>query len=145
MFPGAVIPISTATNRAGPPIRVSGPWQIAITPDGTTAYVANFGSDSVTPIDIATNTLGMAIALPVGSDPAAIAITPDGKTAYATNGAGGKGSDGSVTPINIATGVLERPIPAGGAPGAIAITPAGTAAYVANFNDDTVTVIRLKH
>ena len=68
-------PIATATNTAGPPIPVgSGPFGIAITPDGKTAYVTNYGSGTVTPIATATNTAGMPIT--TGSDPYAIAITP---------------------------------------------------------------------
>ena len=59
------------------------PRGIAITPNGKTAYVANNGSNSVTPIDLASNKAGAEI--PVGSDPVGIAITPDGKTAYVTN------------------------------------------------------------
>ena len=47
---------------------------MAITPDGTTAYVVNFGSDTVTPIATATNTAGTPIT--VGTQPVAIAITP---------------------------------------------------------------------
>ena len=43
------------------------PVAIAITPDGKTAYVANFGSGTVTPIATATNTAGPPI--PVGSSP----------------------------------------------------------------------------
>ena len=68
-------PIATATNTAGPPITVgSEPDAIAITPDGKTAYAANFGSGTVTPIATATNTAGPPIT--VGSEPIAIAITP---------------------------------------------------------------------
>ena len=89
-----VTPIETATDTAGPPIRVGhDPSDIAITPDGKTAYVTNQGSDTVTPIATATNTAGPPI--PAGSGPAVIAITPDGKTAYVTN----SGSD-TVTPID---------------------------------------------
>ena len=40
---------------------------IAITPDGKTAYVANTGSGTVTPIATATNTAGPPIT--VGSEP----------------------------------------------------------------------------
>ncbi len=43
-------------------------------PDGKTAYVANFGSGTVTPIRTATNTALTAIK--VGAQPVAIAITP---------------------------------------------------------------------
>ena len=52
-------PIRTATNTAGPPIPVgSGPFDIAITPNGRTAYILNFSGDTVTPIRTATNTAG---------------------------------------------------------------------------------------
>ena len=90
---------------------------IAITPDGKTAYVANDGSGTVTPIATATNTAGPPIT--VGSDPYAIAITPDGKTAYVAN----YGSD-TVTPIATATNTAGPPITVGSDPDAIAITPA---------------------
>ena len=57
--------IDLATNTPGTPFAVgSFPVGIAITPDGTTAYVANLVGDSVTPITLATNTPGTAI--PVG-------------------------------------------------------------------------------
>jgi hypothetical protein len=75
-----VTPISTATNTAGPPITVGGcPTQVAITPDGVTAYVVNLALGNqflgaVTPIATATNTAGPPIA--VGSSSEAIAITP---------------------------------------------------------------------
>ncbi len=74
----AVIPVNTATNKAGRPIRVGlGPVAIAITPDGTMAYVANFGDGrvqgrTVTPIRIAALRAGRAIR--VGLDPIDLVI-----------------------------------------------------------------------
>jgi YVTN family beta-propeller protein len=62
----------------------------------STAYVANGGGTSVTPIEVATNTPGPEIK--VGISPRAIAITPDGKTAYVANF-----DSNSVTPIEVAT------------------------------------------
>jgi YVTN family beta-propeller protein len=60
-----------------------------------TAYVANIGDNSVTPIAVAT---GIPVApIPVGHQPAGIAITPNGTTAYVTTG------DNAVTPIDLAT------------------------------------------
>jgi len=47
---------------------------MVITPDSRTAYVANLGSNTVTPITIATNKAGPAIR--TGKTPFAIAITP---------------------------------------------------------------------
>ena len=69
-------PIRTDTNTAGPPIPVgNGPFRIAVTPNGKTAYAVNSGDGTVTPIRTATNTAGPPI--PVGKDPNAIAVTPD--------------------------------------------------------------------
>ncbi len=73
-----VIPFTIATNTPGTPIVLpTGAFTpgIAITPDGTTAYVANSTANTVTPITIATNTIGTPI--PTGSVPFYIAITPD--------------------------------------------------------------------
>ena len=81
--------------------------RIAITPDGKTAYVANFSSGTVTPITTATNTAGHADH-DRRARPSDIAITPDSKTAYVLND-----SAGTVTPIAIATNTAEPPITTG--------------------------------
>jgi DNA-binding beta-propeller fold protein YncE len=74
-----VTPIAIATNRAGAPIPVGqAPTGIAITPDGTTAYVTDLSNKSVWPLWLATRRLGHAIH--VGKGPAAIAIAPSGQT-----------------------------------------------------------------
>jgi len=68
-------PSTTATNTAGTNVTVgTGPAAVAITPDGKTAYVANFGATTVTPINTATNTVGTNIT--VGTNASGIAITP---------------------------------------------------------------------
>jgi YVTN family beta-propeller protein len=73
--PSTVTPINIATDKAGPPIQVgSSPVDIAITPNGKTAYVVNSASGTVTPVDTATNTAGSRI--DVGGSPYAIVITP---------------------------------------------------------------------
>ena len=54
---GVVTPIAISTNTAEAPITVANqPFGIAITPDGTTAYVSTQGNNTVTPINLATNT-----------------------------------------------------------------------------------------
>jgi DNA-binding beta-propeller fold protein YncE len=113
--PGINVPVG-ASNNLG---------QIAITPDGKTAYITT--GSTVTPINTATNTLGKPIhvgpgRIPTtpglrGGDSSYIAITPDGKTAYVATGAG-------VTPINTATNTPGKPIHVSGAPWAVtAIAP----------------------
>ncbi len=90
-----------------------------------TAYVVNSLDDTVTPIDLGTNTAGAAI--PVGDEPIAIAITPDASKAYVANGSGN-----SVTPIDLATNSAGPAIPVGFYPMSIAMSPDGRIAWVAN-------------
>ena len=101
-----------------------------------TAFVVNSGSNSVTPIDLATRKAGRPIR--VGKHPLAIALTPGGQTAYVANS-----RSGTVTPIDTATRRAGPPIPVGRGPQAIAVTPDGKTAYVANTGSGTVTPINL--
>jgi DNA-binding beta-propeller fold protein YncE len=60
-----VTPITIATNTAGSAITAgTNPYAIAITPDGTKAYVAHDGSSNVTPITIAYGFVPAVIAEP---------------------------------------------------------------------------------
>jgi YVTN family beta-propeller protein len=99
-----------------------------------TAFVVNYGSATVTPVDLVSQRAGAPIK--VGQGPRAIAITPGGRTAYVANS-----GSGTVTPINTVTGRAGRPIRVGRDPRAIAITPGGRTAYVANSGSGTVTPI----
>jgi YVTN family beta-propeller protein len=133
--PGTVTPVNLVTRRAGAAIGVGAdPDAIAVTPDGTTAYVANSGSGTVTPIDTVTDAAGPAIT--VGTDPEAITVTPDGTTAYVLNS-----GSGTVTPIAVATGAAGPPIRVGAYPRAMALTPDGRTLYVLNWEGGSVTPI----
>jgi signal peptidase I len=98
-----------------------------------TAYVGNFGSGTITPINTGTNAAGATIA---NGSPAAIAITPDGTKAYVANE-----NANTVTPITLATKTAGAAITVGSKPWALAITPDGTKVYVANQGSNTVTPI----
>ena len=89
---------------------------VSASASGQTAYVTNEARNTVTPIDVATNTPGAEIT--VGSGPFAVAITPDGKTAYVTNSA-----SNSVTPIDVATNTPGAEIKGVERPFGIAVTP----------------------
>ncbi len=127
-----------AQNDAGAPIPVgTHPDAIAITPNGRIAYVVNFGSDNVTPIDTATDAAGASGTwITVGSEPDAIAITPDGSFAYVANS-----GDGTVSKIALSTGQVRDVIKVGGSPSGIAISPGGTTAYVTDNNPGYENVI----
>jgi YVTN family beta-propeller protein len=99
-----------------------------------TAWVANYGSATVTPVNLASRKTGKAIK--VGTDPAAVAVTPDGRTVYVAN----QGA-GTVTPIDTATRRPGRAIKVGTAPAALLITPNGRTLYVANEGSGTVTPV----
>jgi DNA-binding beta-propeller fold protein YncE len=129
-----VIPISTATNTAGKPIKIGGfprAVAVAVTPDGKTAYVvsASARTTRVTPVATATNTAGKPISIGgIGrlTDETAIAITPDGRTAYIADG-----NHRTVIPVSTATNMPGKPIKISGTPVAIALTPDGKTAYIA--------------
>jgi len=78
------LPTGTVTADIAVPRR-TGPWAIAITPDGTTAFVT--GGPSVSVLDIATHTeIGTT---PVGDGAWGVAVTSDGTKALVVN----RGSD----------------------------------------------------
>src|SRR5438105_338088 len=91
------------------------------------AYVTNRGSDTVSVLDTATNTVIATIPVGVGRVPEEVAITPDGAHAYVTNG----GFD-TVSVLDTATNTILTTIPVGTVTMGVAITPDGAHAYVVN-------------
>jgi YVTN family beta-propeller protein len=136
---GTVSAITIATGEVSMPIAVSkrkigGPTSgVAITPDGTHAYVTDGDHNTVLVIDTAAGAVSDTI--PVGYGPFDVAVTPDGQRAYVTNRA-----DGTVSVIDTATGAVLATIPVGLGPSVLAITPDGKHAYVTT-SGDTVSVI----
>lgn len=113
------------------------PYTITINACGTKAYVTNSNSDTVTIIDIATNTVAGAI---YGFDgPSGLVITPDGNTAYVNNYGGpqglGSGFGHSVSIVDLNTNTITGTIQVAQAPAALAITPDGKYVYVAAYVD----------
>ena len=76
------------------------PEHIAITPAGTTAYVANAGSGTVTPIATATNTAGHPITVGSFPDAIAIAATPPAAASHEIKGYGGKCADDNSSAVH---------------------------------------------
>ena len=131
------------------------PWTMAVTPSGSTAYVGNWESGTVTPVNVGASTLSTntALCLPVGSCPAdtntepeAVAVTPDGTAAYVANSAESTVSEIVLTGSS-APKVTNTPLvlPTGSRPDAIAITPDGATAWVANYGTSTVVPIELNN
>jgi YVTN family beta-propeller protein len=118
------VPIG-APNPTGEP---SGPFTLAISPDGRRVYTANFEDDSISTIDTQTKAL-VGAPIPVGEGPIGIAISPDGTLGYV-----GNSDDNTVSVVNLVTGtVVGAPIPVpglGGRPMNPILTPDGKKLYV---------------
>lgn len=132
---GRMRPGRRGAGRAGRPIRVgSYPFAISVAPDGRTAYVASYGSDTVTPIDVATGRAGRPV--DAGQAPDALAVTPDSSAVYAVGG-----DSDTVTPISAVTGSARQPVRVGSSPAAVAVSPAGKVVFVVNTISGTVTPV----
>jgi YVTN family beta-propeller protein len=125
--------INTASNMvvAGVPLPYYGALAVAITPDGTHAYVTDYGSASVSVIATATNTV-VGTPIPVGNLPGGVAVTPDGTQVYVANV-----YSGTVSVIATASNTVVATVPAW-APGGIAFTPDGKFAYVTDGGTSSV-------
>ena len=109
--------IATATNTVVKTIPVgSKPVGVAVTPDGTHAYVTNFGSNTVSVIATATNAVVKTIA--VGSRPVGVAVTQDGTLAYVTNN-----RSHTVSAIATATNTVVGTIAVGAGPTGVGTIP----------------------
>ena len=86
------------------------PLGIAITPDGTQAYVANSNDSTVSMIATATNTVA-GLPIPVGSNPQWVALNPDGTKVYVANTV-----SNTVSVIKTANRAVVATIPVGSGP-----------------------------
>jgi len=126
-------------------IRVGqGPVGIALTPDRTVAYVANYGffnkpSHTVTPITLATRKAGRPIT--VGTGPMAIAV--DSQVAVVTLEGTSAQPGHQVVVIDLGSRKISTPIEVGLNPESVAVSPDGKTAYVAAFGSAEVTPVNL--
>jgi YVTN family beta-propeller protein len=128
---GTVTPIDLATNTAEKPIDVLGePVSLTAAPDGKTAYVVSGATNSgpgatpdqtITPIDLTTDTAEKPIILTNPADE--IAIAPDQKTGYVINGF----PSHTVTRVDLVTNKPGKPVVLNEPPYGIVMTTDRTA------------------
>lgn len=110
------------------------PAGIAITPNNLFAYVANnndyglTGQDSVSVLNLTTNTLQQTINDASFSQPYTVTINAAGTIAYVTNS-----YSTTITMINLATNTVSGVITGFNGPSGMVITPDGITAYVNNY------------
>ena len=121
-----------------------GPSGFAITPDGTKAYVNNYGAPggllsgngkTVRVVDLNTNTI---IGAPITVDqaPASLAITPNGEFVYVINYVTGNPGTGTISIIQTSNNTVVGRITGFSGPFSIVINADGTTAYVTNFGSN---------
>ncbi|MEU2589161.1 serine/threonine-protein kinase [Streptomyces avermitilis] len=129
----------TQSRSSGPElslIRVGdSPAGVAVSPNGSRAYVANRSSSSVSVINTATNrTAGKPI--PVDRSPKGVAASPNGDRVYVTSL-----RSASVSVIDTETNKVDSTIRVGRGPQGVAASPNGDRVYVTNFGSGSVSVI----
>jgi YVTN family beta-propeller protein len=135
VWPGIVTVLEAPTNTVLTTTSVGYlPSYIAISRDGSKAYISNYGNNTVMVIATATNSIVATVQ--VGHGPDGIAITPDGSRAYVANY-----SDNTVSVIDTATNSVTATVTVGRDPYGVTITPDGKKAYVADVYNAAVSVI----
>ena len=140
---GALTPIGS------PAATGSSPTEVALTPDGRFAYVANSGSPgsvSAFAVGGAGDLTSLGAPVPTGGNGAnALAVSSGGTRLYVTNGTAPShsittfaiGADGSLAPVG-------SPVPTGGiVPRAVVAAPDGGHLYVANNSTSTITTFAI--
>lgn len=106
---------------------------VVLHPNKPIAFVTNMKSNSVSAIDLVTNTVIKIISC--GKTPESIDITPDGSEIWVTNK-----NDNSVTIINTVTYEVIATLPTGNEPLKVKFSNDGNYCLVANANDGNISV-----
>ncbi len=142
-----VVDLTTSPPTAGAAVSLTGSpaangrdtQNIAVSPDGRKAYVADSNNDQVIPIDLTTSPVTPGVPIAVGAGPQGIAFSPDGSMAYVADS-----GDGALTPIRVATDTALAAITGVGThPRELAITPDGGTAYVTDNGSSNVYPVAL--
>lgn len=120
---------------------ISGGFGVAISPDGTRAYVARQTLDIVAVIDLTTDPAGELTPLTVGDGPIGVALNADGTRLYASNS-----FEDSVSIIDLGGTGSTQVILVGDNPHGVSLNAAGDRLYVVNRGNagaGTVSIVNL--
>jgi len=137
------------------------PCGVAVSADGTTAYVCLSINNTLAVVDLSSGTLNRQINVSIA--PWDVVLSPAGNTAYVSDWGGrlptggdltatsagtpvvidsrGVAASGAVSFVNLTTGLQAACVLTGLHPSALALSQDGNSLYVANANSDTVTAI----
>jgi YVTN family beta-propeller protein len=110
------------------------PTGLAFSPDGTRAYTANQGDNSVTVIDVGTGQVVGSVSTGF-SAPSSAQVSPDGSQVYVGN------NDNSLMIVDAQTLQITKTLTVGFATNAFAVDPAGRMLYASHFASGSVSEI----
>jgi YVTN family beta-propeller protein len=147
---GVVYPLvlNGASSALGSSVTVAyqaDPTAIVATPNGSTVYVANYGSHTVSAINTATSAVTSITLSGTTPLPVALTITPDSSHLYVADRANSIIDDITVSSntvtahVTLAANGLDDTVFTGtGDPNVMAVSPTGTSLYVAEFGSAEV-------
>jgi LPXTG-motif cell wall-anchored protein len=109
------------------------PYNVAVSPDGSSVWVTNNGAGTVSRIATSNNTV---TPITVGSDPTGVAVSPDGSSVWVVNS-----GDRTVSRIATSNNAVTS-ITVGTGPWGVAVSPDGSSVWVTNYYSGT-TVSRI--
>jgi YVTN family beta-propeller protein len=110
------------------------PLGVGITPYGTRAVVADYGSSTVDVVDLTTGKVVSEIQS--GLEPCQVAMRSDGRVAFVTNH-----GDNTLSVVEVNRGVQLGRVPVGKGPMGVAVSQSGKRVYVADQESGNITVI----
>jgi YVTN family beta-propeller protein len=112
------------------------PQALAMSPDGTTAYVVDSSANTITAVTVATGAAGTPATLSGCSTPKAIALTPNGSKAYVACSGNAR-----VVPVALPGLSVGTAISVGTTPSGVAVSPDGATAYAVASDNANLTPI----
>ena len=129
--------IDAGTRKVIATVRVGvAPTQMAVSPDRRSLYIANAGSNTVSVLNTADDTIARTVALPRGSSPTGVALSPAGRYLYTADGGSNR-----VSVIDTRTKRVVASARVGTQPVSVAVAPDGKTVYTANSGSGNVSVI----
>jgi gliding motility-associated-like protein len=112
------------------------PDALALSPDGTTLYVANSQDNTITVIN--TSTDAVIATIPVGNSPDVVLVSPDGSTIYVANK-----TSGTISVISAASNAVTAAIQGLANPSGLYFGLGNSELFVTNQSANTVSIINL--
>ena len=129
--------IDGGTHKTVATVRVGvSPAQMAVSPDRKSVYIANTGSNDVSILSTADNTVATTIALPRDSRPIGVALNPNGRYLYTADGGSNR-----VSVLDTGAKRVVASVRVGTQPVSVAVAPDGKTVYAANSGSGDVSVI----